>query len=219
MKQLILNSLKTKFVGVSDAILNRIAEKLAKTVTKEEDIAAAVEAVTFQQVIDGEADRRATEATQTAVTNYEKKHSLREGKPVETQGGGGQATQAEPSAKDDSETPTWAKDLIASNKALSDKLAALEGEKVTESRKQKLETIISKLPENLKKPYSRIRLKDMTEDEFNTFITETTTDVEGLATDLTAQGAVIKTPMGGGGNISKKEPTDAEAEEVLKGII
>ena len=63
MKKIILDALKAKYVGVSESILNRMAEKLVKTVTKEEDVAAAVEAVTFQQ-IDSEADRRATEASQ-----------------------------------------------------------------------------------------------------------------------------------------------------------
>jgi hypothetical protein len=216
MKQLILNALKAKYEGVSENILNRIADKLAKTVTKEDDVQAAVDAVTFQQVIDGEADRRATEATQNAVTNYEKKHSIREGKPVTT--GGGQGTQTEPDKKDDSnETPAWAKAIIESNKALGDKLAALEGEKVTTSRKQKLDAVIDKLPDNLKKPYSRISLKDMTDDEFSTFITETTSEVEELATDFAAKGAVIKAPMGGG--FAKKEPSKEESAAVLSGII
>lgn len=80
MKKIILDALKAKYVGVSESILNRMAEKLVKTVTKEEDVAAAVEAVTFQQVIDSEADRRATEASQSAVANYEKRHSLKKGR-------------------------------------------------------------------------------------------------------------------------------------------
>ena len=35
MKQQILTALKAKFVGVSDAILDRVATKLAQTVTTE----------------------------------------------------------------------------------------------------------------------------------------------------------------------------------------
>jgi hypothetical protein len=216
MKQLILNALKTRFEGVDEKVLNRIAEKLAKTVTTEDTVQAAVDAVTFQQVIDGEADRRATEATQTAVSNYKKKYSIREGKPVST--GGGQGTQTEPGKKDDNdETPAWAKALIESNKALEGKLATLEGEKVITSRKQKLDAVIDKLPDNLKKPYGRISLKDMTDDEFDTFITETATESEGLAADFAAKGAVMKTPIGGG--FAKKEPSKEEAAAVLSGII
>jgi hypothetical protein len=217
MRILILNALKTRFVGVSEIVLNRIADKLAKTVTKDDDVQAAVDAVTFQQVIDGEADRRATEATQTAVANYEKKHSLKEGKPV---AGGGQGYEIEPAKKEngnENDTPAWAKAIIESNKTLSEKLSALEGEKITTSRKQKLEAVISKLPDNLKKPYGRISLKDMTEDEFNTLITETTEEVEDLAADFAAKGSVLKPPMGGGA--TKKEPSKEEAAEILSGII
>jgi hypothetical protein len=218
MKQKILDALKLKFEGVSETILNRIADKMAKTVTAEDAVQGAVDAVTFQQVIDAEADRRATEATQTAVTHYEKKHSLKEGKPVQ---GGGQGTQTEPAKKEgdnNEETPSWAKVLIESNKTLGEKLAALEGEKVTASRKQKLDAIIEKLPENLRKPYGRINLKDFSDEDFDTFITETTTEVEGIVSDLATQGSVITPPRKGNEKATSKKPDDKEVEAVVEGI-
>jgi hypothetical protein len=218
MKKELLEALKTKFAGVSDAILSRIAEKLAKTVTTEDGVQPAVDAVTLQQVIDGEADRRATEATQTAVVNYEKKHSIKEGKPVQ---GGGQDTKTEPvktkEGGNNEDAPAWAKPLIDSTKALSERLANLEGEKVTATRKQKLDAIIEKLPENLRKPYGRIALKSMTDEEFETFITETTTEVEDVVNDLAAQGSVI-TPPKKDGKATKKQPSKEELEEVMKGL-
>jgi hypothetical protein len=217
MRTKILEALKARFSGVNEQILSRIAERLAKTVTTDEGVQPAVDGVTFQQVIDAEADRRATEASQTAVVNYEKKHSLKEGKPVE---GGGQATQTEPAsgAGGNEGTPAWAKAIIDSNRVLNEKLAALEGEKVTSSRKQKLDAVIGKLPDNLRKPYGRISLKDMAEDEFETFITETTAEVEGLAADLAAKGAVLGTPSGGGGP-AKKEPPKELVAKVVDGLI
>jgi hypothetical protein len=75
-------------------------------VTEETAVQGTVDAVTVQQVIDGEADRRATEATQTAVSNYEKKHSLKEGKPVEP--GGQVQTEPVKTAGDGDDTPAWA---------------------------------------------------------------------------------------------------------------
>ena len=42
MLQEILNALKAKVEGVSDAVLNRIAAKLAKTVTTSEQVKSAV---------------------------------------------------------------------------------------------------------------------------------------------------------------------------------
>ena len=38
MKEKIFVALKTKFEGVQDAILNRVADKLSKTVTEENQI-------------------------------------------------------------------------------------------------------------------------------------------------------------------------------------
>jgi glutamate dehydrogenase/leucine dehydrogenase len=222
MKQKILDALKTKFSGVSDTILSRIAEKTAKTVTTEDAVQGAVDAITFQQVVESESDRRATEATQSAIVNYEKKHGLKDGQ---------KATGEEPDKTDpNKKTPpatggeitaeTITAAVAAAMKPLQDEINALKTGKVTGERKQKLDAVIDKLPGNLKKPYSRIQLTDMSEDEFNTFITETTAEVEELATELTAKGAVIKTPMGGGsGNPPKKEASKEEALEVLKGIL
>jgi hypothetical protein len=215
MKQKILDALKTRFAGVGESILNRIADKLAKTVTTEDAVQGAVDAVTFQQVIDSEADNRATQATQTAVSNYEKKHSLKEGKPVQE---GKQEKEIELEKKgNDEDTPKWAKDLIESNKTLSNKLAALEGDKITTTRKQKLEAIITKLPENLKKPYNRIAVKDITDEEFETLTTEISTEVEGLVADANAKGAVFGKPAGGGKQtVTGKEPSKEEIEEFAK---
>lgn len=52
MRKEILDALKAKFTGVSDAILGRIADKLAKTATTAEQVATAVEGVTFQQALE-----------------------------------------------------------------------------------------------------------------------------------------------------------------------
>lgn len=82
MYQQILDALKKKFAGVNDKILERMAKKMAKTTKTEDEVQTAVDGVTFQQIIDSEGDRRANEATDTAVRNYETKHNLKDGKPV-----------------------------------------------------------------------------------------------------------------------------------------
>lgn len=86
MKTKILEGLKTKFEGVEDAILERVAKKLSKTVTKEEDVKTAVDGVTFQSILQSYGDSRADEASSSAVKNYETKHNIKDGKPV-TAGG------------------------------------------------------------------------------------------------------------------------------------
>ena len=191
MKKEILESLKARFSGVNEQILNRIAEKLAKTVTKEDDVAAAVEGVTLQQVIEGEADRRATEATQNAVSNYEKKHSLKEGKPVE---GGGQGTQTEPNKgnDDNGETPAWAKALI-------EKLATLEGEKVISTRKQQVSAVLKGTSDKFKgiieKNFDRMNFKD--DEDFTSWLDGIKTEAEEDSAETTAQGAVFGFPKVG----------------------
>lgn len=82
MKEKILAALKTKFAGVPEAILDRIASKLAKTATTEEQVNSLAEGMTLQNVFDSYGDSRATEASQTAVSNYEKKHGIKDGKPI-----------------------------------------------------------------------------------------------------------------------------------------
>lgn len=220
MYQLILNALKAKFQGVSDAVLSRIANKLAKTVTSQEQVATSVEGVTLQQVIDSYADHRATEAQQTAVQNYESKYGLKDGEkvtPVTVQQQGGQPTGGQPtqSTAGANETPEWAKQLIEQNKALTDRIAKMEGQRTTDSRKQQLSTIIAKLPEQLRKPYERITLDSLSDEQFNTLVTEVTTEVEGIANDINSKGAVFGRPTansgGNQGNELTKEQQDAIA--------
>ena len=220
MYQLILNALKAKFQGVSDAVLSRIANKLAKTVTSQEQVATSVEGVTLQQVIDSYADHRATEAQQTAVQNYESKYGLKDGEkvtPVTVQQQGGQPTGGQPTqpTAGATETPEWAKQLIEQNKTLTDRIAKMEGQRTTDSRKQQLSTIIAKLPEQLRKPYERITLDSLSDEQFNTLVTEVTTEVEGIANDINSKGAVFGRPTansgGNQGNELTKEQQDAIA--------
>lgn len=82
MKEKILVALKAKFTGVPEVILDRIATKMAKTITTEDQVNSQVEGMTLQYIFDSYGDSRATEASQTAVSNYEKKHSIKDGKPI-----------------------------------------------------------------------------------------------------------------------------------------
>ena len=83
MRKETLDALKAKFEGVSDAILGRIADKIAKTATTGEQAQAAVEDYTLQQLLEGYGDSRATEAQQTAVHNYESRYGLKDGEKLQ----------------------------------------------------------------------------------------------------------------------------------------
>lgn len=215
MKKEILEALKAKFTGVSEKILDRIADKLAKTVTKSEEVATAVEGVTFQSVLEAYGDSRATEATQTAVANYEKKHNIKDGKPIE---GGGKKDEPQPPAGGGEDTPAWAKQLIEQNKTLTDRLNKMESEKTATTRRQKLSEITKSLPETLRKAYERTPVETLSDEEFSALATEVQTEVAAIGDDMKAKGAVFGQPnkggAGGSGGGGNKQATDEELEAV-----
>ena len=79
----ILAGLKTKFNGVEDATLQRIATNKSEGVTDESKVNSIVEGITFQDVLHSYGDYRAGDAQKTAVWNYEKKYNIKDGKAVE----------------------------------------------------------------------------------------------------------------------------------------
>lgn len=223
MKQAIFEALKAKFQGVSANILNRIADKLSKTVTAAEQVQTAVDGVTIQQVIESYADSRATEATQTAVHTYEQKYGLKDGVKIEQgsggsgsgQGGAPVQTQQQGGGTD----PTLLQALQAlqeSNKQLSERLDKMDSDRTTSQRKQQLSGIITKLPESLRKAYERTPVDNLSEEEFNTLIGEVTTEVDGIVQATTQKGAIFGRPSASGGSGSQggeltKEQKDAIA--------
>jgi hypothetical protein len=79
----ILAKLRTKFTGADDATLQRIASKKSEGVTDEAKVDSIVEGISFADVMNNYGDYRADGAQKTAVANYEKKHNIKDGKPIE----------------------------------------------------------------------------------------------------------------------------------------
>lgn len=183
----ILEQLKTKFSGVSEKILDRIAKKLAETVTKSEDVKTVVDGVTFQEVLESYGDSRATDATKTAVLNYEKKHGLKDGEKVDTQ-------QQQVEIKPDENTPAWAVALANSVKALTDEVSHIKTERVASTRRQQMTEVLAKLPENLRKGYERIDLEKMDDEAFSGLLAEVTGEVGEIVKDTSAKGAAFGVP-------------------------
>lgn len=205
MKKELLAALKAKFEGVNESILSRIADKLAKTTTKEEDVATAVSGVTIQQIIEGYGDSRATEAQQSAVRNYEEKYGLKDGEKLQ-----------EPKPKPQEETmPEWARQLVAENKTLSERLGRMDGERITAERKQKLSAVFKKLPENLRKPYERMSVDKLSDEEFTTLVGEITTEVEEIASSVKSKGAVFGRPAAHQGTDNSQELSKEEQEAIV----
>ena len=111
----ILSALQREFPGVEASWLEPMARKLAKDTTKEEEVQAAVDAVTTSQVMETYSDFRVNQAVQTAsqkaVTDYETKHNLKDGKPVNAGGTSGNQTQPANEQPKNEDEPAWAKKL------------------------------------------------------------------------------------------------------------
>lgn len=213
MKTLLLNALKTKFAGVSDAILDRVATKLAQTVTTAEQVQTAVDGVTFQQVLESYGDSRATQAQQTAVHNYETKYGLKDG--VKIDGSGGGSTVQTPPTGGAETVPAWAQQLIDSNKTLTERLNKMDGERTTETRRQQISSLIAKLPENIQKAYNRTPVENLTEEQFQTLIGEITTEVGDIQSSITQKGAVFGKPAAANGGQNHGTELTKEQEAAI----
>lgn len=152
----ILAGLQQKFTGVDTAILTRIATKKAEGVTDETKVNSIVEGISFSDVLNSYGDFRAGDASKTAVTNYEKKHNLKDGKPVETTT---TTTTTKAEDKPDDMATIIAKAVSAAVKPLSDKLAQFETEKSQATRQEQIMAKAKEygIPENYAK---RCAIKD-----------------------------------------------------------
>lgn len=213
-EQLILAALQTKFAGVDAKILGRIAKKHAKTATgtTEADAKTIVDGITFQQVLESHADYRATEAQKTAVANYESKHNLRDGKPVEAQQqqtsqqeqnqGGVQTTQQGGQQQTEEKIPAWAQQLMNDNKALREELNGYKVERTQNSRLERFRKAIESAPDKVKaryeKDFARLTFKD--DADFDCYLEEIAPDITAMAEQIQRNGAKVGAPFGSQGS-------------------
>lgn len=209
MKEKILAALKTKFVGVPDAILDRIATQKAKTVTTEDQITPLVEGLTLQNVFDSYGDSRATEASQTAVSNYEKKHNLKDGKlGADTEPTPQPPANPQPAAGLTLEDVTKA--VAAAMKPFAEKVTQFEQQTVAEKRNAEILAKAKEygVPESQAKRYSIPQDADL-----DVYMKE-------VAQDLANDGfANARSPEGGGDTKSESENIAAQINQGTKEIV
>ena len=179
MHKIALDALKTRFEGISESVLDRMAKKIAKTATTAEEVKSTVEEVTIQQIIDAEGDRRATDAQKTAVANYERKHGLKDGKTIEPSDPN-EPTDT-PDVKVPEDMPQWAKAIVETNAKLQQQLSA----------------VVEQLPEHLQKPYARMKLDGLSDEEFKTTLEDVKTEVGVIVDNLKQSGLVFARPLAG----------------------
>jgi hypothetical protein len=125
----ILAALQQKFSGVDTAILSRIANKKGEGVTDESKVNSIVEGIGFQDVLNSYGDFRADGAVSTAVKNYERKHNLKDGKPVD---------EPTPPKEPQDIAKLIAEAVSAAVSPLSDKLTQFEAAKAKETRGEQI---------------------------------------------------------------------------------
>lgn len=125
------------------------------------------------------------------------------------------------------DTPEWMKAFIAtqaaSNKALQDQIAAITGEKVTNTRKE----LYAKALEGTSDAFKAKALKDFNkmkfenDEEFTGFLSEATEDAKGFIQEESNSGLGGDRPNGGAGGVKpgKKEASAAEVDAVVDAII
>ena len=139
----ILAGMQTKFPGADTATLTRIATKKAEGVTDETKVNSIVEGISFQDVMQNYGDFRAGQAQTSSIANYEKKHGLKDGKPIENP----KPEPPKPEPKPD-EKPDIAKliadGIAAGIKPFSDRLAAFEAKEAQAQRMAQISSVAKK---------------------------------------------------------------------------
>ena len=200
----ILAGLRTKFSGVDDATLQRIASKKAEGVTDEGKVNSIIEGIFFQDVVMNYGDFRADGAQKTAVSNYEKKHNIKDGKPIEGNEPKEPPTEPKPNPKED--VPAWAQSLIDSNKTLSEKLAAMDAKEKADIRAKQVDEVAK----SFGIPEFAYKGKQIADDaDLNQYFT----DLKQVMQDSGFQFA--KTPEEGSGG--QKNEFSSIAEQINKG--
>ena len=136
----ILAALRTKFAGVDDATLQRIASKKAEGVTDESKIDSIIEGVSFQDVVTNYGDFRADGAQKTAVSNYEKKHNIKDGKPIEEPKPQDPPTDPKPNEPQDLAAQIAAA-LGTALKPLTDRMDAMDAQNKADVRNKQIDEV------------------------------------------------------------------------------
>ena len=194
MREKILKALQTKYEGVDAKTLDRIANRLAKTITDEADIQTAVDGVTVQALMESYGDARVTELQRTAVENYEKKYGIKDGKKVESTP---PPPTPPPSAQ---EEPEYIKALKAQMAEMQKRLDESDKAKVSVARKARLDDILKDAPQELRQIYSTSydNMQFADDAAYDAWLESSKTSIETLGASLKAKGAVTTPPKGGG---------------------
>ena len=245
MRKKIISALATRFEGVDAKILGRIADNLmaAKTLETDEDINSAVEEVTFADILKSYGDARATDASKAAVSNYEKRHGLKNGKSVvqtddddddddDDDALGGDTKKVRKTNHSKTRQNDGIAEMLAALKEelkgelqkANDSIAELRAGKVKEDRRKKLNDRIKDLKESQRKAYTRLPLESYSDEDFDKLLDEIDGEVAEIVKENRAADASSFSPIfgsaGAAGDLGAKDkPSDAEIDAIVNKLI
>lgn len=196
MKEKILALLLAKFAGVRKDGLARLATALSLQAGDETEAGELVEKLTTEKVNEfvtdyrKDVDKEVSDANKTYEGNLKKKYEFVEKKNPDPN------PNPNPNPTPD-DTPAWAKSLIDQNKALTDRLAAIETGKTVETRLQQLQSKFTE--KNLPESFTAQKLKDFkrmnfqNEEEFAEYLGEVDTDITAFSQELADKGLTGQT--------------------------
>lgn len=228
MKKKLIEAIKAKFVGIDDNTAKRLAQRAidkSESITTDDEVAAAVEAITLTDVLKSVNDFSADEA----VKKYEEKYGLDKGEKKVDPNNPPEPPKPNPEppkpqeGKDDPMAAfkemfnAFSQELNKKLQTVSDDVAAMKSGRISENRKAKLNDLLKDLKDYQKKPYGRIKVDAMTDEEFNTFLSEVKEEVNDIISESRASGGIVTPALGGGHTPTGpvKEATDAEIQALV----
>lgn len=184
-EQLVLLALKPKVkaLGFNQKELKGIAARIAGNIkldeeASEEEVSAEIDSqieaiLPFLQLGQSQANR--------VIDAWKKSHNENETDDEDEDEGQSGSNKSTKNKNGNDATPEWAKSMLDTVKALTDKVTALEAEKSTSSRRSRLETLLKDtgaFGERTIKSFSRMKFEN--EDEFEEFYSEVEADLKKL---------------------------------------
>lgn len=209
MKEKLLALLVAKFAGVPKATLERIAEKKAGSITDEAQLQSIADGIDYGQIVQSEVDSKVTEANKLAVSNYEKKHNLKEGKTVEN-----------PVTTPD---PNDIKTIVAN--AIKDAVAPLQNELLQFKQKETQNTYLGKVKTSLSEKkipesfWSKRAINVESDEQLTATVTEIETDWTTFRQEQINAGVMIDKPASGSGPAADGESLAKQIEAGTKQIV
>lgn len=195
MYEKILALLLAKFAGVRKDGLALLAKQLDMQVTTEAEAQALIDKIAVEKVTDFVKDYRAgvdkevSTGVKTNETTLREKFSFVE-KATPTPPASTPPDPSKEGFKPEDLASYLKTALEAAVKPLQDKIMSFESGKTNESRKGSLEAKLKDAPENFKakilKDFTRMSFN--TDEDFNTYLTETEQDLAALTQELADQG-------------------------------